>query len=1525
MSTLVVTSVASASDWWDADKASLQECMGDKFPSNWSAGSDLLRGEAAAYMVWGSYLCDLTEEEQEAALSQAAEGDYFSDLGSHTYAAEVNLGYELGWWIGYSDADGEPTGKFGPNDKLTREQYMKMVVEANGWEFIDAELPHPDANKVSDWAVDYVTTAYVYGVFTGQDDMYVAPGEGLQRSEGVVMAVQAQGASPIASRMDSEEEDDDDDAVTGGDLVLSLGDVIDGATLPKNATSVKMMNIEVKAGSSAAELDGLTLTRYGVSSLPSSHSVYLYEGSNRLTSGKSINSSTNQAVFSNLNLVFSKNETKVLTVRMDVGAVTETGELGFELASEDDVDANDGDVSLDGSVKGEKFGLSTTAAGTLTVTKNGTITNPKVGEDDVTIAKFKLDAATEVASIEEIGLLVEGTVSNDAVENLELYVAGEDDPIATVDGLNSNDIAAFVLDTPYELGKGETKAFTVKGDFNTGRSGDTVKVYVDQTTDILSIGGTYGYGMAIDIATSGTYDGTSCTSSAGNCSYSALEGGDITISSSGPVATSVAVGGKDVVLMDLSIISVSDVTFKNFPVALTASESADTTEGLLNDTAANFTDIKITDVDSGKTLMGPIDATSLTTALAGATAITEAAGDNAIAYYLFSDEFDMEAGEELNLQLTADVANTATLDAMTVYGTINLGNASNTYPQIKDVNNKTITNTTSLVPTSDITGKTMTLASPSLTASLAAVPVSGSNTKVKGQKDVDFTGISLLCGTASDCKVTDVTLTGSIDDNGNASAFAAGVGADHSTYLNAYVGSVKLVDGDGNPVASAQSVQSTGSVVFSNLSYEIEAGDTVVVYVRGDISSNAYANSNAENIAFSLASAGISFDDNDGNTKSSTGAVNATPTTYVTTSQGGTLTIAIDAATPNEDILVAGTSDNEITKIKFTSVDEAFLVKSLSINARQSATTDATTLGDYDNNVSSVKISYTNSEGETETKTGYLTSGTAQFSGLDMYIDKDDDAVLTVSANLNTISGGAQAGEFVDFNVAVNNLEAISQSSGIVYNGSKLDQDEGLLSLGTLTWVDSGYNTNNEGETVSSLGSTQTLTIDIGTRYFPIGTLLYVDDVVDAAYDNTAESLFVVTSAWSTTVPTVRVLGNDDAAIAQNKNVYYALPGTGYLTASKQMHVYQAKPTFTLSSSSPAATNRSVSATDDAFVFELRETGGQDKIQIRAGVEGTIGDGYDSAGGNNLAPAAVTTTGLQVDGSSVSNLLTNFLPTDSISIDMTTDVANHARVAFWFSWTDAEAVGSPAFKDFNYNVTSSATEDPEAGQIDLTQTLCGADAADMVNGEWYFCDVPISTINAGADDRYFHLIIEDMTELLVADTLRLDRVIAYNDKLTVDISTDDDLDSYANNTSNAGGPVEAYLKEGGSTLATGYWTTVNNGATGADATTGSVTFIPTTEISISKGSMKTLKVQTDTSDLLHEDAGTDDPVTFSIGLGSATNGTVTAGDFWWNDTNFSNATAGSAPGSSYAAATPGIIKWIGEVSNATFNSNTVKY
>jgi hypothetical protein len=369
--------------------------------------------------------------------------------------------------------------------------------------------------------------------------------------------------------------------------------------------------------------------------------------------------------------------------------------------------------------------------------------------------------------------------------------------------------------------------------------------------------------------------------------------------------------------------------------------------------------------------------------------------------------------------------------------------------------------------------------------------------------------------------------------------------------------------------------------------------------------------------------------------------------------------------------------------------------------------------------------------------------------------------------------------------------------------------------------------------------------------------------------------------------------------MATNLVIYYALPGTGYLTAANQMVVYESKPTIAMTAGSPSGA-RSVAAADDAFLFTIGANA-QEDITIRAGVELTASSGFDSAGANNTALAAATDAGDSVDGSAVLAALDNHLATDSISMVSASDLSGYARLNFWFKYTGAAV---PPFVNLQTNVTASATADPASGAVDLSAALCGADGSTAVTTEWYNCDISIAAV-AASGDTFFHLIIEDSTGLtFAADTIHLDRVIAYNEKLTVDVSTDTDLDTYANNAANAGAPSAALLKEGGSTVATAYVDTLSNGASAT--TTAKAVFIPTTDIVIAKGTSKNFTLTVNSSNILAEDAGSDDPVTFSIDLGTSSGGTVTAGDFWWYETNAT-------------------VKWLGQVANTTLNSGTLVY
>lgn len=1481
--------------------------------------NDTLTREQAAKILVEAFVGS-TDSSYDAGFSDVAAGQWYTD-----YVNTAAL---------YGIASGNPDGTFGVGHNINRADFAKMVVSAAGLES-DGTVGSDMFNDVNSGTYydAYVGTAWAYSIVDGTSSTTYAPSDSVTRGQAAKMTYNAM--NPVYRGTDTGTTGSAEATVT----VAVSNDTASADTLPSNATSVSLASFDFTAEGADSVLDGLTVHQYGISSA-STMTVYLYNGSQRLTSGTTVNSTTHESNFRNLNLDLPQGDTVTLTVRGDMGTWAASGEVGFEIASADKVDVGDSSVSGDFPTMGDKFSVSTTAVGSVTIQKNGNVDNAQVGEDDAYTAKFTMTAgSTEGGYVQELGVYLSGTISTQDVENFRLYVSGNDsEPIAQVDNVDSLDVVRFVagegegamsdISDGYYLEKGQSKNFYVLADFNTGRTSDTVGMYIDQDTDVRVVGDLYGYGLSV---TRTAYDGNSNSCAAVgdvDCTFQTITGGDITVSSNGPAATDVAINGKDVSLLNFTVASVTDVTFDTFPVALTPSESSDTTEGLLNGTAANFTDIKIVDTDSGDQIYSSIDADALITANAtSGTAITEAAGDNAIAYHNWTDDWFVAAGSEYNLALKTDIANTSTLDPMTIIGSLPFTSA---IPVLKDVNNKTLTNSSVLVPNSSITGKTMTVRAPSLTLSLASTPATGANSYVKGASDVPFTGIVFACGQSSDCRVTDVTLQGYLDDDGSAApTLTVAAGQTNSSSLSSYVGSVSLVDSDGNTVAASKAVNtSTFVVTYTNMDWSIAAGQTEIVYVTGDISNDAFANSDAESIAFGISStANVTVEDGDGNTFTPTNTVNTAATTYVTTTQGGTLTVAVGSNTARENIVVSGTSNVEISKFELTATREAFTVSKLSLNNRQSAVTSTTTLGNYDNNVASVKLSYEDSAGATQTSTGYLVSGTAQFSGLDIYVPADGSTTVTAYATLNTIStsgSSATAGEFVDLAMAFDTFEAVSSDSGSTYKAGNLDQDAtATLSVGTLTWTNSDYDTN-VATAVGSPSTSQALSLTDGgsALVFPVGTFLFVDDDTTTGagvYDNTIESLFVTTAAWSATAPTVMVAGNDDANLATAKNVYYALPGSGFFTGTNQMVVYESKPTLATSASSPTGTGYTGQTNDEVFAFSITADANE-KIQLRTGEAGDDDNDVLLTGSTDTTDAAPTSAaGEIVDGAA--GIEVTFDETiggggaaafgeanDCLLFDEAYTAAtmdDYTYVSFWLNSSETDVTYDTLSVMFDDNNACAAGGDDQL-TLSASNTLVNGTAltggTQIIGGgtadRWELVTVNVSSLTLAAS-TYFGLTVENgTTDWAATDVLRIDGVVFHNEMLVVNMATD------ATDLSNAQTVAQiAYLKENGTIVAQG-------GVGFLSGASAKVVFVPGgysttdayTTIEVAKNTSKTYKVVTDTTLMLAPEGGVDDPLNITIDLGSSSAGTVTAGNFWWYETNAT-------------------VRWVGSVSSATISGS----
>jgi len=114
--------------------------------------------------------------------------------------------------------------------------------------------------------------------------------------------------------------------------------------------------------------------------------------------------------------------------------------------------------------------------------------------------------------------------------------------------------------------------------------------------------------------------------------------------------------------------------------------------------------------------------------------------------------------------------------------------------------------------------------------------------------------------------------------------------------------------------------------------------------------------------------------------------------------------------------------------------------------------------------------------------------------------------------------------------------------------------------------------------------------------------------------------------------------------------------------------------------------------------------------------------------------------------------------------------------------------------------------------------------------------------------------------------------------------------------------LEVYLMEGSTEVASGAVNVI-------DSNNAYVTLAPgefDSELEITKGTTSEFTLRVDTTTLLDEDSGVDDPLTFSIDYGSASSGVVTPGDFTWSETNET-------------------VQWCGDVDSSYLRSNTVNY
>jgi len=757
--------------------------------------------------------------------------------------------------------------------------------------------------------------------------------------------------------------------VPGTGLALSLAsDNPMSQALPKGATGVPFLKFNV-AGSGT--LDSLVFKRVGIGATADfgSNGIYLYEGSTRLTSGRTLNSTTHEVTF--VNLALAVNGVRTLTLEVDTASAGTTGNhSAFQLES------GSGSVTVSGSLMGNEMTMAGQVVGGIVIDDGAAPVNPKIGQMNAQVVEFTLQASsTEDVSVRRISLTEGGSITNSYLTNFVLKNAGN--VVARAASIGAKDLLTLNFDTPFLLEKGQTKTFQLYADVGgNARSADTIVFYVDSAADVFGVGATYGYPVLPQI---NNFDTT------GEADTLTLAGGAITITFNGPVAGDLARRGQDLTILDFTIASQNNVEIKNLRVHTTSTQTTEVYTG--------FKDLKVWDVGNNAVITSAVDLSASSTDT------------------VFTDTINLSAGQVRRFKLTVD-ASSDSVAGNTIRATLSAFSSGD----IRNLDNNTnVTLSSDVVPNAAIAGNTLTVVAPTLTIGLAGSP--SSQTYVQGVNDKALAGFTFQ-STGGDVRLDTVKITGA--------STTGPLTADEITSLALWDGATKVSD-----VKSLDS--SAITVTFTGLNLTIPLGSTKILTLRGNVSSNATNGDVFYFYIASAGSADVTAYDKDGNTVTYAGvAANSGNSVTVTITNVGNVNVAAapsDSET-QADIVLANGTEQTLAKFVFSATNEDMSVQKLAIKVSSSsdATGTSTTSGDE---VPWVKLydGATLVGGPYYLAVSGASSSIVQIDGLNWVIPKDTNKVLTVKGFVNTVGNGADSGASVYASIMASGFRANGVSS----------------------------------------------------------------------------------------------------------------------------------------------------------------------------------------------------------------------------------------------------------------------------------------------------------------------------------------------------------------------------------------------------------------------------------------------------------------------------------------------------------------
>ena len=1363
----------------------------------------------------------------------------------------------------------------------------------------------------------YATSAAVAALISNPDTIIVVSGEGfadalvagpLAGKYGAPILLTQKGALPSSVNTYIQGESINAGYLVGGTGVISsstetaIDTAIGGATPPptsgidvglntntpgistvaKGATNVSMTMVDFTAGTDSAKtVTSIKVTKTGVAPDAEISNVKLFEGAAQLGSTQGLSSSS--ATFSGLSVSIGAGDTKVITIKCTIAAgANASNTVGFGIASTSDVSASD---TIKGTfpVNGYQKTIASMTAGTLAWTNGSTPADatPVIGSQQATISvlTFTQSGTSENCYLESLTLTRSGTSTDTDVANIAIYDGAS--PLGSTVASLSGTKATFNLSTPLKVLAGGSKNITIKADLvastsvDDDRSGRSLSFGVNAATDWVATGESSGGGVQ---------DGTAAYPI--NGTNQTIQKGTLTPSVDGttPASTTYVIGTQDRNFAVIRFTSGARENVKITQIKLTRT-------GVSADTDLNS--IKLWDVtDGGATPVG-------TTANLSSGTVTLAGLDITVP----------KGGFKL-IKATASVSMGADFTTPSVP---KLSIAAAT-----DVTCNGITSGIKITPAAAAAGtNAMTIGEKgTMTVSLSSGSPAAQDV-VKGCTGREVAAFQLLAGSGEAINVTAVTLSLQKDIGGGWVNPAAGD-----------ITNVRLLH-DGSEIGVVAN-PTTSAPFAPNIT--VAAGTPEVITVQLDIPTGSSL-VDTDKVRARLLAQTTPAD------MTSTGDSSAKPITEAGDADGAIMTVGVGSlvvgigSTPSAGNVVKNASDAELATITLTAgtaenvrvtsmtiyeVDNAVLADvanlKLFVFDGTSTTQKGVTMAAFDAAVNG-KVIFDLSDdpiivtaGDTKpitvkgaipitatsphvveitvpnaapaavadclVSTGVTTGASIDETGgsntntVNQQIIQDN-GTLTVTADATTpnasqVVGGETEVAFATLNLAslyeditVSRMRVIVNAAGLytdfptsgvkAYNAS--DQ---LVGSGTLSSITVGTLVQGEGDiiftqniTVPKNGNT-TLVIKGDLNLVGAGSTSKDQPKlgVDAAQQN---------GNWSASYAGKYNLKADGA---QSGVAIYATGG-GALYGSN-MTVVRTELGAALNSGSPSGT-RTRQPNDTIMKFDLSSSATYQSA-FRA-VSQYPCDAVGTWVANDNTPAAVVvqtegTNYIEGAGSLLADPAATKILTDFYNVVTATDFSTYKGVSFWIrSDDDGFTAGQVTFDmDNGVDLTSPEASDnlPAYATTNNWQhvVLNFGDATTTRNAVQSFG----LTVTAGvAADKVIYL----------------DDVRFFKDKIKLNLSSNTGL----YDTTGATGCV-VYLKDSGSnTVATSWY----SGTTSL----GSVTFLPTTQITIGASGNKTYTVVADTSSLI---TAITKNLSINSNLGSCTNaGAITDGDVYWYD------------------------------------------